>query len=396
MPHPTDCVTLGSAIALLLLSACADADLRPATAEDATSRRAELIEELRIDGHEHDLVPFDVQSSGAIAVGRDGSIAINQMQDRVVRFFSADGETRGEFGGEGAGPGEFERPVQLGWLEDSLWIYDAGLHRITLLTPQRDLARTIPVKPGARPPPGSEDRIPGAEFASVIGLRGGGALIAHVMPYWDRSPEGFRQHTFFAALDEAGTITRVLARIPSGEVSVMADGGSASIPFANRTVEAASRDGSMAAFARATIAIDAPSVAVHLFSDTGDTLFVRSYPIDLVPLPASVRDSVADRFASRLTFSTSLADAMRREVGKITVHPPLQDLIVGRDGTVWIALASRNGERPYLALAPEGEALGRVHLAERSRIAEAERGRVWVIEKDEFDVESLVRYRVQW
>ena len=40
--------------------------------------------------------------------------------------------------------------------------------------------------------------------------------------------------------------------------------------------------------------------------------------------------------------------------------------------------------------------VGELLLDERGRIAEAERDRIWVIEKDDYDVESLVTYAVTW
>src|SRR5690606_28928052 len=108
--------------------------------------------------------------------------------------------------------------------------------------------------------------------------------------------------------------------------------------------------------------------------------FARSYPIEVVPLPTSVRDSVLQATAERLRqFVPELIDDLRGAVAEITIYPPLQEMIIGRDGTVWIALANREGSRPYLVLAADGEPLGTIELSARSRIAEAEEGRIWVI-----------------
>src|SRR5690606_13882612 len=123
----------------LAASSCAR-DGEPPAAE---RRVAQLTREIRIDGHEHDLVPFERTSGGAIAVDEDGTIAISQTQDHVVRFFDADGEHLGEFGGDGSGPGEFDSPTRLGWIGDSLWVYDPGLRRVTVLTSAREFARTV-------------------------------------------------------------------------------------------------------------------------------------------------------------------------------------------------------------------------------------------------------------
>jgi hypothetical protein len=362
-------------------------------------RRGSLVEELRIDGHQADLVPFNVSSSGAVAVAADGSVAVAQMQDHVVRYFGPGGEPLGEFGGEGRGPGEFMRNVRIGWLADTLWIHDAELERITLVTPERTLSRTIPIPPEAHPAPGDAGRVPGSPFMYPFGLKPGGLLMALVVPRADQPlPAPFREHIFFADVASDGIIAQVVAVMPTGETQVRDGRGStATLPFANRTVYDVSRDGRLAAFARATVDPKSPVVSVSVFDRAADTIFTRQYPLELVPLPEAVRDSVFDRVIAMVEARIpSLVDELRDRAGSASIYPPLQDLIVGRDGTIWVALADRDGERPYLALDPDGDPLGRVHLRARSRIAEAERDRIWVIEPDALDVESLVRYRVNW
>lgn len=398
-PSPTPLNRLVHLTAVILVaSACTDTPDPASGAAAVPSTRASLTAELRIDGTEHDLVPFGGVAGGSIAVAGDGTVAISQMQDHLVRFFSGEGAYLGSFGGEGRGPGEFVRNARMGWLADSLWVYDPGQERVTVLMPSRGLARTIGVGGGAKPSSALKETVPGSPYAYPVALHPGGAFTSLVLPLWDQSPAAYVDHVFFASVSAEAEITRVVAMIPSGDTHARDNrGGSASLPFANRTVEDVARDGRHVGFARARTDGASASVAVSLFRSDGDTVFVTHVPIDLVPLPASVRDSVFERRISSLqSMSPSLADALRERSGEATHHPPLQDMIIGRDGTTWISLANRDGERPYLVLDPDGAPLGRVHVSDRSRIAEAERDRIWVIEKDEFDVESLVRYAVEW
>ena len=67
----------------------------------------------------------------------------------------------------------------------------------------------------------------------------------------------------------------------------------------------------------------------------------------------------------------------------------------GRDNTLWIRMRDTAEGRPYRILDPSGELLGTLTLPLNSRIAVADLRQIWVIEIDELDVESVVRYRLQ-
>lgn len=324
----------------------------------------------------------------------DGTIAIAQAQDHVVRFFSASGEPVGQFGGRGSGPGEFESPERIGWTGDSLWIHDGPLRRATYLTPARGLSRIVTLNRPPRPVPALAPRIGRIIASYPLAMFSGGARTELVMPMGEGSFPGTGDEVYLTAVSDSSELTKIVAAIQVGELSVRTDIGTAGVPFANRPAFDVARDGTRAGVAAARIEGGRPTVEVHAFGAGGDTLYSRSFPIDLVPLPAAVRDSVIERFTSRIP--STLGDAVRARGAELTHYPPLHQLIVGRDGTVWIGLAAREGQRPHLVLDPTGEPLGEIVLSERGRIAEAERQRIWVIEKDELDVESLVRYGVRW
>lgn len=91
-----------------------------------------------------------------------------------------------------------------------------------------------------------------------------------------------------------------------------------------------------------------------------------------------------------------LLRAVEAHLDATKIYPPLREMIIGLDRTAWIGLAERNGAHPYMVLSPGGESLGLVSLPVSSRLADAEQYRIWSIERDDFDVESLVEYRVDW
>jgi hypothetical protein len=75
--------------------------------------------------------------------------------------------------------------------------------------------------------------------------------------------------------------------------------------------------------------------------------------------------------------------------------PPVVGMVGGRDNTLWIRMHDTEAGRPYRILDPSGELVGTLTLPLNSRIAVADLRQIWVIEIDELDVESVVRYRLQ-
>ena len=75
--------------------------------------------------------------------------------------------------------------------------------------------------------------------------------------------------------------------------------------------------------------------------------------------------------------------------------PPVVGMVGGRDNTLWIRMRDTEEGRPYRILDPSGEPVGTLTLPLNSRIAVADLRQIWVIEIDELDVESVVRYRLE-
>src|SRR5688572_9035216 len=60
-----------------------------------------------------------------IALGADGSFYSLHYPEKMVRAFGPDGKLRAKFGRSGKGPGEFDNPAGIGWLGDSLYVWDS-------------------------------------------------------------------------------------------------------------------------------------------------------------------------------------------------------------------------------------------------------------------------------
>src|SRR5688500_11355901 len=112
-------------------------------ARDST-RRFETwtaVEDLRIGSADDPELAFNWV--GGIEVGKDGTIYSLHPNDQMVRRFSAAGDPLGTIGRRGGGPGEFSNPLLIGWLGDTLWVYDGAIYRFSLFTPGGDFIRTV-------------------------------------------------------------------------------------------------------------------------------------------------------------------------------------------------------------------------------------------------------------
>ena len=75
-------------------------------------------------------------------------------------------------------------------------------------------------------------------------------------------------------------------------------------------------------------------------------------------------------------------------------YPPVEEILLGADGRSWIRLFREDELEEWLVLDSEGEPQGRVVLPDRTELHVANAAHIWALESDEFDVESIVRYRL--
>jgi hypothetical protein len=368
-------------IVLLVLAACSDGQGTAAGSGGselmAGDRSIRFVEELRIDGYESDLVPIHT------AVPRPGGgIVIAQRQDSKVRLFDAAGTPVRDFGGAGEGPGEFRDVTRLGHVGGTLWVLDFRLRRFTLIDASGAHVRTTPI-----PQPGDSSGLPGigtVPFAlyadgSTVGLgsMGGESAIVRV-----------------SADDGPGQILTLLS-VQGRSQGVRAGGGTASPPFPNAAQWTVSPGGAAIAIARAVI--DGPEAgrfSVTAMRPDGDTIYTRDYPFDLVPIPESVADSTVEARLEALPFPPELAKAFR-EAPIPEFFPPLRELIIGDDGMVWVRFRDTETGRPYRVIDPAGEPLGDVVLDLSRTVVAADGSTVWMLERDENDVQSVIRFRLQ-
>ena len=79
--------------------------------------------------------------------GPDSLIYIGELVHNDIRVFDSRGRFVRNIGRGGAGPGEFRRIRDFGWVADTLWVVDNVLSRVTFFAPKGRLLRVVPFPP---------------------------------------------------------------------------------------------------------------------------------------------------------------------------------------------------------------------------------------------------------
>lgn len=384
-----------AAFMLLLVVGCTLEDGGAASGPDLPVSSVE--KELHIDGDAMDLVPV-----GWMGAASNGTIAVLQRQDRTVRFFDSQGNDLGLVGGQGEGPGEFQRPVRAGWVGDTLWVSDTQLDRVTLLSPEPAFIRVHPPLQGARPKPEDKDRFPAYLMAFPYAIYPGGEmLISTLSEVEEVDDRPFDGPPLFRASQD-GLIEAFVFEVPQDTESgvfVRYEGGSASgaVPFYPRPRWSAAPDGSRIGSLTTDLSgPEAGTFRVSVYDEWGEPVFSRAYPFTGISIPEGVVDSVLEARAER-TRNTELKRVYQTDMKHRVppVYPPVEAIVLGVDGRTRIGLYGGEEGEPWLVLDPQGEPLGQVTLPAGVRLWVADGDYIWGTERNDFDVESIVRYRLE-
>lgn len=379
-----------SFLAFLVLAGCSGASDSDTSAGQKVGT---LSEEMRISGHTQELVPII-----GVAIGSNDELVLGQPQESRVRYFDSTGEPVGSFGGPGEGPGEFMGLSNIGFIADTLWIWDQNLSRMTLVTPGRELVRTFVLNRPLRSVPPEFTSLVDWVFPFARALHPNDELtVEFSVPVGFALPEPYENHLVLGKVTAAGDVLDLVASIRhGGQVGISTGRGGVYVPALFRNgayVDISDDTERIIGAATSLVGNQADSIAVTMWSAGGHEIWSRSYPFTPVPLDPAEVDSV---FAGFQEFPPQFQEALNRELLIPPVRPPLTGVTIGRDGTVWIEMVEDETGRPYLVLDPTGEPIGSLLLPARSRIAIGDLDRIWVIERDEVDVESVVRYSVTW
>lgn len=308
----------------------------------------------------------------SVAEDAQGRFFVANFGDKRILVFDSAGTYLRTIGRGGRGPGEFTAPRALAPVgEDGLLVLDLVPGRISRF--RRSDGQHL-----------ADAKLPDAAGIPVdLRATAAGTTVVEFRP---RPQTGVQAPAFLArvdtatgAVDRAGAVTldtvaraRVNGKTEKGKMSVTID-----VPFAPRPVWAVQEDGAVlyGTGARFEVSRALGGKTETAFRGTGE------------PRPVTARDR--DGF-----FSDPNAEQFRGEVVFPRTHPFYSGMFTDPDGTVWLRVAAERGERWEVRDAA-GTVRGTFTLPEGSRLVHASRGSIYVLSKDDDDVETLSRYRLR-
>ena len=169
-------------------------------------------------------------------------------------------------------------------------------------------------------------------------------------------------------------------------------------PFAIETFFSVAPDGSRIVLVDVSVEEESGAVVEALaLAPTGDTIYDVDIPVEASPIPSHVVDSMMDVHLEALEqIGGSVGRAYRSQAYVPPVYPPVMGVVVSADGGVSAQDAGYRGRAdPYYILDPDGRPAGRVLVPNNVEIRAADRTHVWAVEKDELDVPSILRFRIE-
>ena len=296
----------------------------------------------------------------------DGRVLVADEGTMSLRWFGTDGKLLQARGRKGDGPGEyrsFSRVLEIG---DSIAIYDGQLRRITLLSRDGFVGRTITLTspPGALVPPSPIGRLPDGTWIARLGS-----------VHTTGEPSGAtRDSAWIWTVDNGGKPVARVASLAGNDVLIASSDqfiGTLEPPFGRQT-----------------------TVRVHdgaLWIGTAD-----AFRLDrLNPAGAGIASVRWDRTPEILAADEGRAvkDSMKKGIS-----PPYSTFRVADDGALWVerfVTSQHSGPTDWVVFAADGRMLGDVSLPpgfEPTQIAEREILGIW---KDPDGVDHVVAYPLE-
>lgn len=341
---------------------------------------------------------YGFSTVGDVLAGENRVYVILPQEGRI-RVFTRSGEFVRDLGaGQGVGPGELTAPTMLGWGgPGTVWVGDQRLGRFTFFDVASGEAETIPYHAYVSDLHGTTGFQP---LVPLFDLRAAAIRI----PSGTGAERGAFTTMPLVALDTAGRVRGTLATLGRAvRVAITAGAVDDGVLHRRHPLDRGdtwqfARDGSGAVIVqgRSWTGTGPAEYGVTRVDSEGDTLFHRRIAYEPLPVPDGYYDRdieesldlpiVADR--------REFAGALREFLERVRYFPPVTNLQVGSDGTVWIAGPDEAGERTWLVLEPTGATIGRFRLPAASRVSDANRTEAWVVEKGALDIPYVARYEI--
>ncbi len=345
---------------------------------------------------------------GAMTPGPDGRLYSLHRGEAAVRVWDADGRPAGTVGRAGDGPGEFRFPSRLGFFGDSLWVVDGANRRVSFFDPHGAFVGSeLPQVRGFQPGELSGEAPANPWLPRRDGTwwgRGGAPSTAvaagevETLSFVLMTDDGTVSDTVWvkdlrptdAVAWRTGERTMVLPPLWD-DVDLAEFRASAELVAVERRVPSASAEEMF--------------VDVRWLGPEGDTLAEARIPDRPRPLGGAAADSaIAERasavhraLGSRGPGLAELERALREGVHVPRFLPAVREVVPTEDGAAWLRRWSPGedgGDRWWIVERDAG-LVGDLRAPAGLRILHVTGDTVWGVERDELDVEYLVRYRVE-
>lgn len=344
--------------------------------------------------------PDALTAVSGVTVDGAGSVFVAQRQDGVVRVYDRRGRFLRVIGRPGEGPGELDTPANLGWRGDTLWVQDSGNRRISFFHQDGIFIRSLSFTRAA-PFTDGRPQIPGYALAdgSVLGF-----WQAPLHELAGQAPVSVPLVRFTEAGEPVALLDRYERR---NQFSVVKKGTSVTYgpqPFTDSELMDVAPDGaSVVVVTRdAAESADSATFAVRRIDPSGRVVLHRRFEYLPVRLGDALVDSTVAALSGNLETSgvrSPSAAALRRELREHLYIPryltPVTSLVLGRDGTIWLRREETGAATVWWqVLDPGGQVIASLGVPAEVSVYYADRTQIWAVERDEFDVPTLVRYRV--
>lgn len=338
----------------------------------------------------------------SLEVGPDGTIFTLHPQEHTIRVHDSTGRFVRTIGREGKGPGEFSNAHAMGLLGDTLWVLDRNRFIYFDLDGQVLGSRTIPIDLGtdmAHSPP------------RPMGLLSDGS-IAGRSPDWSHLvASGEITSTAVLHLDTTSAVldTIVAYSLVNSIWEIGKPNSSRGVhfyqaqPFSDGPLVTVSQHVPRVVIVdrHAPTGAEDPVFGVTALSLDGDTLFSRAFGYEPMEIDQRTVDSLVDATVKQLSRAPDapaegrLAEWARASLYVPKYRPPVTQLVVGRDGSIWLAAERTDPVTiTWRVLSPAGDAVGIVKLPARFSPMLVDGEHVWGAQYDEFDIPYIVRYRI--
>lgn len=344
----------------------------------------------------------------ALVPGPDGFLYSLHRREGSVRRWSAEGVPSGSVGREGEGPGEFQRPMDMGFFGDTLWVWDWDGFHASYFDPEGTFLGRVSPSVDIGGPEGSPPR-PSRPFrdGTFLGIE----------PAWSHEiATGELTETAYTHMDpNGGTLSTIWMHPhePRDGLALLREGGGgtySSQPFGDGVSYAIADDGLLVVERRAWTGDGEAAFTLTRIGLAGDTVLSVRVPYTPVPLASERIDSAVVAvtegmfdFMSRNQPGLArgaLEDRIRDATYKPAYVPPVRETMMDADGNIWVRrfdpveLDTGEAFSEWWILDPDGVPLARALTPADLRVRHIGADFVWGTEQDEFDVDYIVRYRL--